>query len=243
MNEDTRIVYCLSAQDRPMNRVTLVQSSENQSKPIQLDLDDEEIALKSNSPYLMVLMNPRTFDASELSPSFGTIRLSLAWDFEAGTTTDQEIKEAEDLISRWNPLLSQIFLTRESRLSNLRYRLTVFWISVISLMVVLLLLQYFQIRLYRQKAELLQKEKARDRVQGQNLKNINRQIRSTQIEQILIAGIPSVIIGCLFWIIQASPIWLIAALTTEGFCGMAAAFAPLWKTDPRKQTEVSSSQS
>lgn len=224
---ETQVVYQVTQNEQPLNVLLLTASSQDYGAQNRVTLEASQVSAVRDSRYLMVLMNPAQFHPEELSSSYSLYRLSVSWYFEEGADVEQELQKGQELIARWKPDQSTSYLLETIRASAAQYRSQILWITIVSLGIIGLILLICTIMLFRQKITGLQGQIRCAMKIGLSRSRIRKEIRITQVWQLALALIPSVVIGLIQWLSSGSPLWLITALLTGVLTGIALCCVPI----------------
>lgn len=216
----TEVVFLCTKQEQPLNVLYLSKSADEYNAAIQVSLESDKVFTDRNSNYSMVLMNPAAFRPEALSSSFSMVSLTISWYLNESTSAAKGIQEAQDLVTDWKPSNSSIVFMKEIRATQNRYNTRIFVITVVCLLLIGIILLSGILLLFRQKTAGLQNQIRCALNTGLSCRRIRREIRRVQMEQLLLAMIPSVLISLFLLTRDQSIVWLISSLLTAILCAV-----------------------
>lgn len=227
LDKEAEVIYFVTPSQQPLGILRVSKSVSEYGAETQIDLDSEKIEVKYDNDYTMVIMDPNSFRPDELNSSYSNVLVSLSWFMDSDANLVEELNNSQELIKDWMPSTSRIYLVQNIRIQEELYHRKVLWITCLSLVVIAFSLALGMIMLFRQKMVGLRKEIFNAERIGISKKRIRQEIRKNQIQQILIAMIPSLCIGLYLWMINNSIQWLATGLLSGCFAWMLLMLQPL----------------
>lgn len=224
---DTEIVCTLKPEEKLLGTLSISRAGYEYGTASVTELAPDKTELSQDENYTMILMNPDAFHPEEISSSYGNVLLSISWFFSPEKSEQQELEEAQALISAWKPSSSRIYLQQNIRLEQSRYRWQVLWITVLSLLIIGLSLTGGAVLLYRQKLTALAPEIRNVRRLGLSQRRVHREIRKTLCQQLAVSMVPSLCTGLIFGLWKGSWLWLTVFAVTRALASVFLLLQPL----------------